>query len=277
MKLVHLSDIHIHGTPIDGHDPIDRFQRCLAHVEKHFADADAIVVTGDLTHDGQTMSYRRLKDLLSGSPLKLYLLLGNHDHRARFRATFADHPADQNGFIQYVADAGGYRLVMLDTNEPGTHAGNLCEKRLGWLSDRLREAERDAMPVLLFMHHNPVVVGIWAADVLNLIDDTGFRLILRQNRDTVRHIFFGHTHYSLSGALEGIPFSAPRSTNHPCWPEIGDRRRTGIGPIAPNYNVALITSDAVVVHTIDFMLEDQITWQDIPDEYAYVHGSAPKA
>jgi len=276
MKLVHLSDIHIHRESIEGADPIDSFQRCLAHVEKHFADADAIVVTGDLTHDGETASYQRLKSLLAGSPLKLHLLLGNHDHRGRFRSTFVDHPADESGFVQYVADAGGHRLVMLDTSEPGTHAGHLCEKRLAWLSDRLHDARRDAMPVLLFMHHNPVAVGIWAADVLNLIDDTGIRNLLRQNRDTVRHIFFGHTHYSLSGALEGIPFSAPRSTNHPSWPEIGDRRRTGSGPIAPNYNVALITRDAVVVHTIDFMLEDEITWREIPDEYVYVHATAPQ-
>jgi 3',5'-cyclic AMP phosphodiesterase CpdA len=214
--------------------------------------------------------------LLAGTALKVHLLLGNHDHRGRFRATFEGHPADENGFIQYVADAAGFRLVMLDTCEPGTHAGRLGAKRLGWLSDRLREARRDARLVLLFMHHNPAPVGVWAADVLSLIDGTELRDILRQNRDVIRHIFFGHTHYSLSGALEGIPFSAPRSTNHPVWPEIGDRRRAGFGPIAPNYNVALIDDGAVVVHTIDFMLEDQIGWLDIPNEHDWVHGQTPE-
>jgi 3',5'-cyclic AMP phosphodiesterase CpdA len=277
MKLVHLSDVHIHGEPVGGSDPVERFRSCLSHVEKHFPDADAIVVTGDLTHDGQTASYERLDELLAGTSLKLHLLLGNHDHRGRFRAIFRDHPADENGFIQYVADAGGHRLIMLDTCEPGTHAGHLCEKRLDWLSARLQEARRDAMPVLLFMHHNPVEVGVWAADVLNLIDETAIREIRRRNRDVVRHVFFGHTHYSLSGALEGIPFSAPRSTNHPVWPEIGDRRRAGFGPIAPNYNVALIRDGSLVVHTIDFMLEDEISWLDIPDEDAWIHEATPEA
>jgi 3',5'-cyclic AMP phosphodiesterase CpdA len=276
MKLVHLSDLHIHGEPVGDSDPVERFRLCLAHVEKHFSDADAIVVTGDLTHDGQSASYERLRQLLAGTGLKVHLLLGNHDHRGRFRAAFEDHPADENGFIQYVADAGGYRLVMLDTCEPDTHAGRLCAKRLGWLSDRLREARRDAVPALLFMHHNPTPVGVWAADVLSLIEGTELRDILRQNRDVIRHIFFGHTHYSLSGALEGIPFSAPRSTNHPVWPEIGDRRRAGFGPIAPNYNVALIDDGSVVVHTIDFMLEDQIGWLDIPNEHDWVHGGTPE-
>src|SRR6185312_14032656 len=148
MKLVHLSDVHIHGEPVGDSDPVERFRLCLAHVEKHFSDADAIVVTGDLTHDGQSASYERLRQLLDATALKFHLLLGNHDHRGRFRAAFKDHPADENGFIQYVADAGGHRLIMLDTCEPGTHAGHLCEKRLGWLSERLGEARRDATPVL---------------------------------------------------------------------------------------------------------------------------------
>jgi 3',5'-cyclic AMP phosphodiesterase CpdA len=276
MKLVHLSDIHILGELVEGSDPVEQFQRCLAHVEKHFSDADAIVVTGDLTHDGQSASYSRLREMLARTPLKLHLLLGNHDHRGRFRASFPDCPADENGFVQYSVDAAGYRLLMLDTCEPGTHAGNLCEKRLGWLTDRLNDARRDAVPVLLFMHHNPVPVGVWAADVLSLIDDGAIRKILRENRDIVRHIFFGHTHYSLSGALEGIPFSAPRSTNHPAWPEIGDSRRYGTGPIAPNYNVALIDDNAVIIHTIDFMLDDQVNWRAIPSEYDWVHGAAPE-
>jgi hypothetical protein len=132
------------------------------------------------------------------------------------------------------------------------------------------------MPVLLFMHHNPMPVGIWAADVLSLADGEALRGILREYRDVVRHIFFGHTHYSLSGALEGIAFSAPRSTNHPLWPELGERRRFGYGPIAPNYNLALVTDGTVVVHTIDFMLEDQIAWFDIPDDHAYVYDAAPE-
>jgi 3',5'-cyclic AMP phosphodiesterase CpdA len=276
MKLVHLSDVHIHDQPIGGSDPVEQFRRCLGHVERRFSDADAIVLTGDLTHDGRTASYERLRELLAASPLKVHLLLGNHDHRGRFRASFPDHPADENGFIQQVVDAGGYRLIMLDTCEGGTHVGRLCDKRQAWLSDRLRQARRDAMPVLLFMHHNPMPVGIWAADVLSLADGEALRGILREYRDVVRHIFFGHTHYSLSGALEGIAFSAPRSTNHPLWPELGERRRFGYGPIAPNYNLALVTDGTVVVHTIDFMLEDQIAWFDIPDDHAYVYDAAPE-
>ncbi len=277
MKLVHLSDIHIHGELVGGTDPVAQFQRCLAHVEKHHSDAGAIVVTGDLTHDGNADSYRRLQTILDDSPLELFLLLGNHDHRGRFRAVFSNHPTDENGFIQQTADAAGYRLIMLDTCEPGTHAGHLCEGRRAWLSEKLDEARRDATPVLLFMHHNPVPVGVWSADVLSLVEGEEFRAILRENADLVRHLFFGHTHYSLSGSLEGVPFSAPRSTNHPVWPDIGDKRRVGFGPIAPNYDVALFDSGAVVVHTIDFMLEEDISWIDVPDEYDYIHAETPEA
>jgi hypothetical protein len=126
------------------------------------------------------------------------------------------------------------------------------------------------------MHHNPAPVGVWSADVLSLIERDEFGAILRAHAGNIRHLFFGHTHYSLSGALEGIPFSAPRSTNHPCWPEISNGHRAGFGPIAPNYNIALFTGSAVVVHTVDFMLEDEISWFEVPDEHSWRHGATPE-
>ena len=115
MKLVHLSDVHIHDELIGNSDPVEQFRRCLAHVEKHFSDADAIVLTGDLTHDGRTASYERLRELVADTPLKLHLLLGNHDHRGRFRAAFPDVVA--YGFFPH-------KHMTLQETAPLVHSAN---------------------------------------------------------------------------------------------------------------------------------------------------------
>lgn len=268
MKIVHISDIHIHDAQIAGFDPVERFRACLAHVEAHNANADVVMISGDLVHDGDRDAYVRLRDMLDASPLAphIQLMIGNHDSRENFQAVFPTVPADENGFVQYTFDRAGYRLMCLDTMQPGTHAGRLCEQRLAWLSNELERARFDELPVLLFMHHNPMTVGVWSTDVIGLKEQEAFGEIVGAERDGIRHLFFGHCHYSLSGSLLGIPFSAPRSTCHPCWPEFAGKWAMGVGPMSPNYNVALLSSEAVVVHTIDFLHENDVVYIPLGEE-----------
>jgi Icc protein len=263
MKLVHISDIHINADPVAGTDSVAEFAACLAHVEKRHGNADAVVISGDLTHHGQRHSYLRLSEMLAASPLKPFLMLGNHDHRDTFREIFPQAETDENGYVQYVRDIAGHRLVFLDTNLVSNHSGRLGPRRQAWLDARLDEAARDSLPVLLFMHHNPVTIGVLATDIIGLVQKKEFAAILRKHRDTVRHVFFGHCHMSLSGSIEGVPFSAPRSTSHPGWPEFEGRLAYGHGPIEPSYNVALIDRSSVVVHTIDYRLDDRIDWEPL--------------
>ena len=78
------------------------------------------------------------------------------------------------------------------------------------------------------MHHNPVEVGIPNADDIGLMDGEAFRELLAAYRTEIRHLFFGHCHYVLSGSVCGIHFSASRSTSHPCVPDFSgiDRMHT---------------------------------------------------
>lgn len=263
MKLIHISDIHINADPIAGSDSVAGFAACLAHVEKRHADADAVVITGDLTHHGQRHSYVRLREMLEESSLAPFLVIGNHDHRATFREIFPEVEVDADGYVQYVRDIAGHRLVFLDTNLAGNHSGRLGPRRQAWLSARLGEAARVGMPVLLFLHHNPIAIGVLATDILSLVQKKEFAAILRAHRDTVRHVFFGHAHMSLSGSIDGIPFSAPRSTSHPGWPNFEGRLAYGHGPIEPSYNLALIDRFNIVVHTIEYRLADRIVWEPL--------------
>ncbi len=265
MKIIHISDIHIHPEPILGLDPIANFEKCLAHIEAYHSDADRIIITGDLTHMGRDESYRRLKEILAASSLKNglapRLLVGNHDRREAFIEAFPATNQDDNGYVQWseLTDCGLF--IYMDTAEAGMHAGRYGPDRQAWLRAELEKARQSNQHAWLFMHHNPVVVHVANADIIGIFEEADLQQILRDYRDDIRHIFFGHCHFTLSGAVVGIPFSAPRSTSHTCWPDFsGIVERMGVGDLQPNYNVCFLNPHGVVIHSIDFLDENKVIW-----------------
>ena len=266
MKLVHISDIHISADPILGLDSIANFKKCLAYVEAHDHDADRVVITGDLTHHGLEESYRELKAILGGSSLRdklePRLMIGNHDNRGTFASVFPDANRDSGGFIQWTEETPAGLFVYMDTVDQGRHGGLYCDQRMAWLKSVLDNALGKGQKTYLFMHHNPVRVNVANADIIGILNEKELQSLLENYRDTVAHIFFGHCHYTLSGAVCGIPYSAPRSTNHVCWPEFsGQINRMGYGDLAPNYNVCFLSENSTVVHSIDFLEADKVKWK----------------
>ena len=266
MKLVHISDIHINAEPILGRDPIANFRKCLAYVEANDHDAERVVITGDLTHYGQEESYRELKKILADSSLKgklePRLMIGNHDKRETFASVFSATSRDGAGFIQWTVETPAGLFVYMDTVDAGRHGGLYCEKRMDWLRNVLEQARSKSRRAYLFLHHNPVRVHVANADIIGIENERELQALLSEYSDTVAHLFFGHCHYSLSGAVVGIPYSAPRSTNHVCWPDFtGQINRMGYGELAPNYNVCFLGDDSVVVHSIDFLDAGKVKWK----------------
>lgn len=265
MKLVHISDVHINAEPILGLDPIANFRKCLAYVEAHDHDADRVVISGDLTHYGLEQNYRELEKILSGSSLKdklePRLMIGNHDNREIFASVFTSTNRDEAGFIQWTEETPAGLFVYMDTVDAGRHGGLYCERRMAWLERVLDGVRAAGQRAYLFMHHNPVRVNVANADVIGILNERELQALLKQYNDIVAHLFFGHCHYTLSGAVVGIPYSAPRSTNHSCWPDFsGQINRMGFGDLAPNYNVCFLGPDSTVVHSIDFLDAGKVQW-----------------
>lgn len=265
MRIVHISDIHLHPEPILGFEPVANFSACLNHVAQFQKDADLVVITGDLAHCGLRESYELLRAMIADAGFEgaraPRLLIGNHDDREVFRAAFPEAADDGHGFVQWSEETDAGIFIYLDTNEPGTHAGRYCDRRSDWLRGELEGARARGKPAFLFMHHNPIAVEVANADTIGIIDEARFQALLGDFRDTIRHIFFGHCHFTLSGQVAGIPFSAPRSTNHVCWPDFsGISERMGYGAFSPSYNVCFFKPEGTIIHTIDFLDEQKVRW-----------------
>ncbi|KJZ21117.1 phosphodiesterase [Loktanella sp. S4079] len=251
-KIIWMSDPHFQNAgTIDGLNPRVRWAAAIDHINAHHADADFVVVSGDLVGDDIEGDYSGIARYLAQSKLPVYPMIGNNDDRDGLRAHLAIPANAMPGFVQYAIDTYDSAYLLLDTQKRGSHAGELCPARKEWLEHAL-EARRDK-PVYVFMHHPPVSLHLPAQDEIMLENADGF-LDLIGRYSNVKHLFMGHVHRPTCGTVRGIPFAtigavsfqapAPRPEWH--WDSF-------VAPAeAPHYGVLHITDGDVTLQYTQF-------------------------
>ncbi|MEO0372339.1 MAG: phosphodiesterase [Pseudomonadota bacterium] len=266
MKLLQFTDIHLTtpGLTIGGRDPNANFERGLDHAMARHTDAEALFITGDLSDWGDLEDYRRLKDRIAALPMPVHLMIGNHDDRPTLLKAFPELKGD-GCFVHHVVPLSLGHAITLDTWGPETHAGHFCADRAAWLDDQLQTLPG---PIWIFMHHNPVPTHVAPMDRIMLLDADRFVHTIEPHHDKIRHIFHGHCHLTLSGSLRGIPFSAPRGTNHAGWPDFGAERLLSAADLFEAYSVVFADASATLVHQVEFGYRGEIKSEGSP-EYAH--------
>jgi 3',5'-cyclic AMP phosphodiesterase CpdA len=140
----------------------------------------------------------------------LYVLPGNHDDRSALRRHFGVPGADDQP-VQYAADLGPLRLVVLDSTRPGEDPGEIDPVRLAWLEATLAAAP--GIPTLLALHHPPLATGIPGFDEFGLApaDRRALGEVVEAHPQ-VCGIVAGHMHLTISAALGGRTVLAVPST-----------------------------------------------------------------
>lgn len=207
--LAQISDLHI-GANENGVDPVPRLEAVVEAVRSLPNPVDAVLVSGDLTHDGGQSEFQLVRQLLERLGAPLHVMPGNHDDRALVRETFG-LPAAGGEPVNYSVDVGELRLVVFDSNVPGQDPGRYDSQQLGWLDSELgREPDR---PTLLAMHHPPLATGVREWDGINL--EPGQREALAgvvAKHPQLRAIVGGHLHRIAASSLAGCPVLAVPST-----------------------------------------------------------------
>lgn len=141
VKLATISDIqysaaHTDSEYVEGDLLIGRSAQLLdaAIADITASDADAVVVTGDLTADGTQASHNYVRDKLAtieAAGKQVYVIPGDKDvsesgvnagaiSKAAFQSTYADFGyteagANASGYSYMVSPKAGFNLIMLDT------------------------------------------------------------------------------------------------------------------------------------------------------------------
>jgi 3',5'-cyclic AMP phosphodiesterase CpdA len=201
-----LSDFHTRGDSRLSFRVVDT-RRCLneaiAHLISLEQKPDALVLTGDLTDNGDLDAYRLLHEAVSSLGWPTYAIPGNHDRRDRMRNILPEWcPADPEvvPYLCYTVEDGPVRLVMIDTMRPGSHDGHCHPPVMAWLEKTL--AQKPDAPTLLFMHHPPFATGLPIMDVpVENVD--ALAAIVRKNPQT--RLCCGHIHRPIFTQWAGAP------------------------------------------------------------------------
>ncbi|MEE9387188.1 MAG: phosphodiesterase [Paracoccaceae bacterium] len=252
-KLIWMSDLHFlaEGRLVAGHDPQVRLQAAVRHIQCHHQDADFCAISGDLVNEGTASDYRELKQQLAGLGMECLLMVGNHDDRAELAQVFARPKDAMPEHWQYFRQHDGGLYVFLDSLKPGSGAGELCGARMGWLQDLLRK--NTDVPTYIFMHHPPMRLGLPMQDKIMLEQGDEF-LDLISAHPQVRHLFMGHVHRPVTGAIYGVPYATMRSVLYqapppgPAW----DWDSFAPAQEAPAYGVLNIGGEDVNLHYTEF-------------------------
>ncbi|MBO9518455.1 MAG: phosphodiesterase [Porphyrobacter sp.] len=210
MLIAQMTDIHIGFAPDDKPEELNRtrFRVTLRRLLDGPNRPDMLVLTGDITDNGDIESFDKTAALLAECPFPVWPMVGNHDRREALLHAFPQVRLD-GGFLQYVVEQEGLRLIMLDTLDYSRHGGAFCEARQAWLTARLDEAPDT--PALIFMHHPPVVSGIDWMDPLPdepWIQRFGAAV---EGRKQILAIHCGHLHRPLQTTFRGIPLQVTPS------------------------------------------------------------------
>ena len=204
MLIAQMTDIHIGFDPDEKPEEYNRvrFRATLARILEGPNRPDMLVLSGDITDNGDLDSFEKTAALLAECPFPVWPMVGNHDTREALVAAFPQVRLEGE-FLHYAVEAEGMRILLLDTLEAGRHGGAFCEGRAVWLAAQL-DAAPDT-PTLVFMHHPPVVSGIeWMDPAPDEAWIQRFGSVV-EGRRQILAIHCGHLHRPLATTFRGIP------------------------------------------------------------------------
>lgn len=213
MLIAQISDTHVRpqGQLYQGVADSNRMLgEAIAHLHGLDRRPDLVLLTGDVVDQGHPDEYAMARALLAELTIPYLVIPGNHDHRERFRAAFADHawlPA--SGPLHYCVDRYPVRIVALDSTVPDAHHGAIDAAGLQWLHATL--AADPARPTIVMLHHPPFASGIPYMDAYRLLAPERLAQVI-QGFDHVELVLCGHVHRQMLRRWAGTVVCACPST-----------------------------------------------------------------
>ncbi len=254
MIIAQITDFHVGRrleTPDGVLDTFEQLRRAIEQLNALDPAPDVVLATGDLTNGAKPEDYARLKTAFASLRCPVYVIPGNHDDRARMRATFDDHdymPGDSE-FLHYVIEHHALRLIGLDTVVPGEIGGVMCQDRLAWFGARLAEAPE--RPTVVFMHHPPFDTGIPFFDRIGCRNGAAMGAVVARHPQ-IEAVLCGHVHRAISLRWHGTVIHVTPSPAYQYPLQLNDP--DNIQPVLepPAYRLCLWTPGVGLVSHLGF-------------------------
>ncbi len=182
-----------------------------AFLEKACQDeSDYILLNGDFSCNGTEEENLAVAAILSEFESKygkkILVNIGNHDVYStpveRFKEIYyqfgPDEAVDRDpDSASYTYDLDSeYRLICIDTTEPGSHLHGMTQERIEWIKAQGKKAKADGKKLVAAVHH-PVLEHYVMASVIysgSVITDKELALAEVLASLDIKYVFAGHTH-----------------------------------------------------------------------------------
>ena len=206
MIIAQISDSHLDPEAPNAVARLHALERCVADINRLDPGPDAVIHTGDITHNGTPEKYDTALRVLGQLRAPLHVAAGNRDDRALIAANFDTGRDLMPGtpFVQYSIDSCPVRLIALDTLSETSNLGDFCDVRARNLKRSL--AEDASKPTALFMHHPPFEIP-QSKFRFQFDDWDGVARMAEamEGHGQVVRVFTGHAHRDASGMIAGVP------------------------------------------------------------------------
>ncbi|MCH9644585.1 MAG: metallophosphoesterase [Gammaproteobacteria bacterium] len=199
-KILQLTDLHLFKKDelLHGVSTNDNFQSVIDKIfhSDHVAQPDVIFLTGDLSQDEHSDSYRKIVAALNEFDIPICWIPGNHDCVDAMTPVFELAKNFQRG---NVLDLERWRFIFLNTKLDRSVAGRLSKLELFRLEEILAKPSSQQKNIALVMHHPPVAVDSGLMDPIMLTNADELLKLLLPHKN-VKLMMAGHVHndYSLS-------------------------------------------------------------------------------
>jgi 3',5'-cyclic-AMP phosphodiesterase len=247
MRIIQITDTHLYGHAggsLRGVETDSSLRAVIREAFAQFPGFSALLVTGDIANE-DPQGYKRFRHIFDSLNRPVLCIPGNHDDLAAMRQELSAPPFSIGGAHRF----GDWKIIMLDSLEPGRVAGRLTSAELARL-DRELALSRD-QHVMVCLHHHPVPMGCAWLDEIGLANANEFwRLI--EDFPQVRAVVWGHVHQQYEGLRGDVRLIATPST---CSQFLPGSRQFATDSRPPAYRSLRLHPDG--------RIETQVHWVDV--------------
>ena len=182
-SFIQISDTHIDDDKlVMGVDSQANLDSIVSNISNH--NYDALLISGDLTHNGTINSYQKLQKILKPIKKEIYVLPGNHDDFLNLSQIF-----NQSSLCNFII--GCWEIITIDSVQVGKVSGRLSDQQLNLFSQQISSSSAKYIAVCL--HHPPVSMQSAWDDEMSLENPDDFFSVI-DKFDNIKAVMWGHSH-----------------------------------------------------------------------------------
>ena len=156
LKIIHITDTHLLNRANDtfyGFNTRNSFEKVVRKSLADYPDADCILLTGDISQNGEVQSYRQLRSIIEKIEIPVYAVPGNHDSPQFLQQILDNCPGQSIS----VVNRFHYPMVLISSWKQGAHQGEVSAQSLEELKCYITACRHSL--VIMGIHHPPVQTG----------------------------------------------------------------------------------------------------------------------